>query len=120
MATTRSLFSKGPDYVPLEVSTHSLEDEADEDPGTYRYRPLSQRMRRRSTRPVRCWSRIVGGVAVFFVVAAVALWIWAVVLLLVRLHAMRQSHVPPNTMQDGGEPTLIGPVDIPMLAPPSN
>eukprot|EP00438_Fugacium_kawagutii_P005418 Skav233740 [mRNA] locus=scaffold1625:33302:37269:- [translate_table: standard] len=97
MSQPRGVLRKGPAYVPLEVSTHAVEDDSDHDPVAYRYQPFSQRMangRRIRSRPVRNWSRLIGGVAVTFVVAAVALWSWAVVLLLLRLNAWRQPHEP--------------------------
>lgn len=98
--STRGVFSKGPAYVPLEVSTQAAQAEEDleDDPVNYRYRPFSQRMARRRSRPARNWSPLVGGVAIAFVVAAVALWGWALVLLLVRLNALRSPHEQPQML----------------------
>ncbi|CAL1131911.1 unnamed protein product [Cladocopium goreaui] len=47
---------------------------------------------------VRLRSAIPRGVAIAFVVAAVALWGWALVLLLVRLNALRSPHEQPQML----------------------
>eukprot|EP00435_Cladocopium_sp_Y103_P041825 s1213_g11.t1 len=120
--STRGVFSKGPAYVPLEVSTQAEED-LEDDHVNYRYRPFSQRMARRRSRPARnWWSLLVGGVAMAFVIAAVALWAWALVLLLVRLNALRSPHEQPQMLdlqQENNAPLPAAPAVTEVLALPA-
>ncbi|CAJ1389790.1 unnamed protein product [Effrenium voratum] len=112
----RTSLSKGPAYVPLEVSTHGFDDDLDEESAAYRHRPFSQRMARR--RPVpRNTSRLVGGVAVLCILGALALWAWASVLLLLKLNTLRQPH--EGLVQDvvEGPQNVEGPLNAPAVEP---
>mmetsp|Transcript_6428 Transcript_6428/g.14777 ORF Transcript_6428/g.14777 Transcript_6428/m.14777 type:complete len:117 (-) Transcript_6428:77-427(-) len=105
--------SKGPAYVALEV-THPCEDDASEQEVAYQHMPFSQRMARRR-RTVRApnssaRSRLIGGVAAACVVAAFALWAWALVLLLLRLNAIRlpkTQDLPREVANLPGTPQIL-------------
>ncbi|OLP79051.1 hypothetical protein AK812_SmicGene40711 [Symbiodinium microadriaticum] len=110
--------SKGPTYVPLEVTTR-YDDESEAEMG-YQHLPFSQRVarrQRRQGRPRSLKAKLIGGVAAACIVAAFVLWGWALVLLLQRLNAMRLPKPQEPLVSQKEEPPPL-PYYLPALPPP--
>eukprot|EP00931_Biecheleriopsis_adriatica_P111161 TRINITY_DN85511_c0_g1_i1.p1 TRINITY_DN85511_c0_g1~~TRINITY_DN85511_c0_g1_i1.p1 ORF type:complete len:140 (-),score=18.96 TRINITY_DN85511_c0_g1_i1:65-484(-) len=135
---------KGRTIVPLEVAPPCFDDDVsyEEAEAGYQHHLLSRRVGRpqqsyagrlrrsdQAVNPSR--RRLVGGLIVGCVIAGLALWGWALVVLLCRLSALRhgpetpQVHVEPRRVQGPPQqveifPTQAGSQPLMLPAPPGS